>query len=187
MKHRNLNLSLKVLLAAIFTLSSFPLPARAQSEKEKIAFDPADESLFRKLKAETKKDASQVYQDLGFSYFKQEMFDRAMFYFRKAIVTNPGLYWSWYYMGLMHLESAEPYFKKAIEANRKFAPAYYWLARYYCKSKNIKESLRYFGEYMKMAQRDPEEAGRIEIAKKFLTQMNAGETDFDKIMAAVRS
>ena len=176
---------LRVLLAAFFALSLLPLSARAQSEKKNIAFDAADETLFRKMKAETKKDDSQVYQELGFSYFKQEMFDRAMFYFRKAIVANPAQYWSWYYMGLMRLESAEPYFKKAIEANRKFAPAYYWLARYYCKDKNIKESLRYFGEYMKVAQRNPEEAERIEIAKKFLAQMNAGETDFDKIMAAM--
>lgn len=147
--------------------------------------DKIDQFLFKKIKTESGKDDSSIYLELGLSYFKQENFNRSFIYFGKAVAVNPKAYWGWYYMGLLTMENPEGYFKKAIEANPRFAPPYYWLGRYYCKKKNTKEAIKFFEDYMKKAKGDPEEAPRIQNAMQFVELMKSGETDYERILRKV--
>ena len=167
-------------MALVSFLAAWPL--WAQNTPQGSAQDREDEILFKQLKAETKKDDAQIYQSIGFGYFQQEKFDRAMFYFQRAVRLNPKLFWSWYYMGLMNLSDPETYFKNAIQANKQFAPARYWLARYYCKAQKTKDSLQTFDDYLRLAQGDPNEESRMAVARHFVEMMKSGETDFNKIV-----
>jgi tetratricopeptide (TPR) repeat protein len=178
---------LRTVLVAGFILfvfsTSFSCAQAPQSGAKDL--DRVDQFLFKKIKTETGKDDSSIYMELGLSYFKQENFNRSFLYFGKATTLNPKAYWAWYYMGLLTMENPEGYFKKAIEANPRFAPPYYWLGRYYCKKKNIKESIKSFRNYMKRAQNDPEEGPRIQSAVQFVELMEAGETSYEEILRKV--
>jgi tetratricopeptide (TPR) repeat protein len=145
--------------------------AWSEGENDQL-LNTVDAKVLKRLKAETGGDPAQLYQKLGFSYFQQQEFDRSFLYFHAAVLKNPRLYWSWYYLGLLNLESGESYFKKAIEANNRFAPAYYWLARTYEKQGKKAEAIKCFNDYLKVASNDPEEAVRINEAKKMLLQLS---------------
>lgn len=147
--------------------------------------DRIDQFLVKKIKAESGKSDAQVYQELGLTYFRQENFDRSFMYFNKAVGLDPKAYWAWYYLGLLNLGNPEDYFKKAIQANPRFAPPYYWLGRYYCKKKNIKESRKFFEDYVKIAKSDTDEASRVAIATQFIALMKSGETDYDRILRKI--
>ena len=154
-----------LLLAAPLAAQS-PFPA---------ALDTADARFIKRLQAQTGADKASLYQTLGFSYFRQENFDRAFLYFNAAVQVNPRLYWSWYYMGLLDPEDAETYFKKAIVANQEFAPAYYWLGRHYGKRGMFREAIRAFERYLKNAWSDPNENARTDEVREFLRKLRQGE------------
>ena len=137
--------------------------------------DIADARFIKKAHAQTGADKVSIYQTLGFSYFRQQDFDRAFLYFNAAVQENPQLYWSWYYMGLLRLEDSEAYFKKAIVANKDFAPPYYWLGRYYAKSGKTEDAIRSFEEYLKVAWSDPNEYSRMDEVRGFLQKLRRGE------------
>jgi tetratricopeptide (TPR) repeat protein len=158
------------ILGVVMLLSA---TAWAQTSEDDL-LNTVDAKLLKKLKAETGRDDAQLYQKLGFSYFQQQEFDRAFLYFHAAIQKNPRLYWSWYYLGLLNLEDAETYFKKAIDANGRFAPAYYWLACTYEKKGRKAEAIKCFNDYIKVAGNDPEEARRVEEAKDMLAKLKGG-------------
>ena len=175
-----LRLVLSVGLLFFVFLASF---SYAQGEAKDL--DKIDQFLFKKIKTESGKDDSSIYMDLGLSYFKQENFNRSFLYFGKAAAINPKAHWAWYYMGLLTMENPEGYFKKAIEANPRFAPPYYWLGRFYCKKKNTKAAIKFFEDYMKRAKGDPGEAYRIQNAMQFVELMNSGEIDYEQILRKV--
>jgi tetratricopeptide (TPR) repeat protein len=158
-----------VVLAVALTLGTV---AWAQTKQDDL-LSSVDGKLLKKLRAETRRDDAQLYEKLGFSYFQQQEFDRAFLYFNAAVQKSPGLYWSWYYLGLLNLESGETYFKKAIEANSGFAPAYYWLGRVAAKQGKTAEAIKVFKDYIRMAERNPEEAERLELAKRLLAELTA--------------
>jgi tetratricopeptide (TPR) repeat protein len=134
----------------------------AQEVGDMAAWDKVDAQFLKRVKAETGgKMSADVYQKLGLSYFRQDMFDRAFLYFNAAVQSNPRLYWSWYYLGLLNLEDAGTYFEKAIQANNRFAPAYYWLGRYHMRKENNALAIKTFEDYLRVADADPNEQGRI--------------------------
>jgi tetratricopeptide (TPR) repeat protein len=147
--------------------------------------DRIDQFLIKKIKAESGKSDVQIYQELGLTYLRQENFDRSFMYFNKAVALDSRAYWAWYYMGLLNLRNPEDYFKKAIQANPRFAPPYYWLGRYYCKKKNIKESRKFFEDYIRAAKSDSNEVSRINVAMQFIDAMKSGETDYDRILRKI--
>lgn len=141
----------------------------AQEIDDMAAWDKVDAKFIKRAKAQTGgKLGADVYQRLGLSYFRQEMFDRAFLYFNAAVQANPRLYWSWYYLGLLNLQDAGTYFEKAIQANNRFAPAYYWLGRYHMKRENAAQAIKTFEDYLRVADTDPYEQDRILEVQGFL-------------------
>jgi tetratricopeptide (TPR) repeat protein len=156
-------------------LMSWTPPLRAQTTDEAALLDSVDARLIKRLQAQTGADKASLFQALGFSYFRQEEFDRAFLYFNAAVGLNPRLYWSWYYMGLLNLEDAEEYFKKAIVAERNFAPAYYWLGRYYGKHGRTEEAIRTLEKYLEISWSDPNEHARMDEVQELLMKLRQGE------------
>ncbi len=171
---RPLLLSTRYGLLVCLGLVFLAAPLAAQSS-DSAALDTADARLIKRLQAQTGADKASLYQTLGFSYFRQENFDRAFLYFNAAVQANPRLYWSWYYMGLLDPEDAETYFKKAIVVNQDFAPAYYWLGRYYGKRGRFEEAIRVFEGYLESAWSDPNEHARTDEVREFLRKLRQGE------------
>lgn len=164
--------SAAVLCAAFIFLGV--LGACAQEADETVAWDRVDAQLIKKAKAQSAGRMSpEVYQNLGLSYFRQEMFDRAFLYFNAAVQADPRLYWSWYYLGLLNLEAAESYFRKAIEVNKRFAPAYYWLGRYYMKKDKASEAIKIFEAYLRVAPASPNEEERIPEVQRLLESLGS--------------
>jgi len=165
------------LLACLgLVLCAGPLAAQP-SGPDTATYDAADARFIKRAQAQTGTDKASLYQTLGFSYFRQENFDRAFLYFNAAVQANPRLYWSWYYLALLNLEDAdaETYLKKAIVANQEFAPAYYWLGRYYGKRGMFEEAIRAFEGYLKSAWADPNEYGRTDEVRELLKKLRQGE------------
>jgi len=147
----------------------------AAQPSDSVDLDTVDAALIKRLQAQTGADKASLYQTLGFSYFRQENFDRAFLYFNAAVQVNPRLYWSWYYMGLLNPGDAETYFTKAIVANQDFAPAYYWLGRYYGKNGRTQEAIRSFEGYLKSAWADPNEYARMDEVRGLLRKLHQGK------------
>jgi len=171
---RTPSLSPRCWLFACLGLIVFAVPLAVSSD-DTAALDGADARFIKRQQAQTGADKASAYQTLGFSYFRQENFDRAFLYFNAAVQVNPRLYWSWYYMGLLHPEEAAEYFKKAIVANRDFAPAYYWLGRHYGKRGMFEEAIRAFEGYLEKAWADPNESGRMDEARDLLRKVREGK------------
>ncbi len=183
----------KILILVVLMFPFLAMTAHAQKTGKadpevgaKSGQENVDEAFYKQLKLTTGKDDALIYQAIGMGYFEQEKFDKSYEFFKKAVKLNPRLYWSWYYLGLLRMEFPEEYFKKAIGAGPQFAPPYYWLARYYCKAKNIKESMRYFQEYLNAAKDNFDERERVKTAKYFIISMQGGETDYDAIAKITR-
>ena len=171
----------KIIIPVVLMLSFWVVTAQAQVPNPKSAEENTDETFYKQLKLTTGKDDALIYQAMGMGYFEQGKFEKSYTFFKKAAKLNPKLYWSWYYLGILQMADPREFFKKAIEANPRFAPPYYWLGRYYCKAKDIKESIKYFQDYIKAAKNDVNEADRIQIAEYFILSMQHGETDYDTI------
>ncbi len=168
-----------MLFVLMFTFLA--MTAQAQKADTVSGQANADEAFYKQLKLSTGKDDALIYQAMGMGYFEQGNFEKSYTFFKKAAKLNSRLYWSWYYLGLMRMGSPEEYFKKAISAAPQFAPPYYWLGRYYCKAQKIKESIKYFQDYIKAAKNDINEADRVKIAEYFIVSMQHGETDYEAI------
>ncbi len=156
-------------------ISTFFLGAAAWAQEgTDQLLNGVDAKLLKKLRAEAGQDTARLYEKLGFSYFQQENFDRAFLYFHAAVQTNPKLYWSWYYLGLLNLESGDAYFRKAIEVNSSFAPAHYWLARVYAKKGKKEDAIKELDVYFKVAKKDAQEAQRVTDAQKLYNELKPG-------------
>jgi len=131
-----------------------------------VNWDKQDSQLFEELKKEHKLEDAQAYELLGRAYLHQDFWEKASICFERAAQLNPKLYLSWYNLGLINIDNPELFFKKAIEANPKFAPPYYWLAMYYKQCGKEVESIEYFDRYLKVVDRnDPQEKSRIKVAE----------------------
>ncbi len=178
---------MKRLLVIIFLFLAVPFSFAKDAASDLSSLDRADQFIIKKMRAEQGKSLAEIYQELGLVYLEKENFDRAFVYFRKATALDPKAWWAWYYMGVLKMEDPVEYFEKAIKANPRFAPPYYWLGRYYCKARNSRKSIKYFQDYLRLARTDPQEAPRMQTAAQFIELMNKGETDYARIVKKIES
>lgn len=138
----------------------------AEDKNEAANWNAIDNRLFVELKAQHKLTDAQTYELIGRTHLQRDRWERAEIYFKKAVNSDPGLYISWYHLGLLNMDNPEGYFKKAIEINPEFPLSYYWLASYYKNRDKKKEARKYFSLYLETVDRnEPEEQGRIEVAE----------------------
>lgn len=74
-------------------------------------------------------------------------------------------------------EQGNEYFRKIIEAKPDFAPPYYWIAYNHCRYYRDIEAIPAWKKYLEVAKagNDPNEQSRINVAKKVLKELLAGE------------
>lgn len=142
---------------------------------ETVDRNKADYNLFNRLK-ESGYSEAEICQWLGLMHIKKQNWERASTYFKKAVSMNSKLYLSWYNLGLLYIDTEEGnrYLKKAIEAEPDFPPPYYWLAYVYCKHKREKEAIKFFKQYIDLAEGIPIEEIRYKRAKQILTELFSG-------------
>lgn len=172
-------------LFIIITILLTTSPLFAQDSSAPVDWDKIDNRLFVTLKQEKGLSDAETYELIGRTHAQQNIPDRAVINFGKALGIDPNRYLSWYYLGLLTMDNPEECFKRAIKARPDFPDSYYWLASYYCKNKNPKESIRYFEEYLAVVKSSPDEAGRIKTANGFIEEMKRGETDYNVIASNI--
>lgn len=152
---------------------------RADDSKENVDWDKLDYKLYQDLKQQTGAAESEINQAMGGTHLEYENWDRASIYFNKAVALDPKLYWSWYNLALLNMDTEEgnEYLKKAIEANPDYPPPYYWLAYTYCRHDRDEEAVPIFEKFLEVAEGDPNEAGRIRTATKILQELSSGEDE----------
>jgi tetratricopeptide (TPR) repeat protein len=150
-----------------------------KEEKPTADWDKIEAVLYDQLKAENRfKSDAEIHQAIGYSLLESDnQWERAIVHFKKAVQEDPGLYFSWYNLGLIYADEEEgrDYFRKCIKANPDFAPAYYWFGYSLCRHRRDKEALPVFEEYLKVAEDDPQEKGRLEFAGKLVRELRAGQ------------
>jgi len=146
-------------------------------DSEQVDWDKIDARLFLTIKQEGGKSDAEIYQAMGIAHQKQENWDRAEKYFKKAVNLDPKLQWSWYNLALLNTDTEEGYNynKKATEASPKFSIPYYWMAYYRCRNREDKKAIPLFEKYLELAVGDKQEEGRIKVAKEVLADLKAGK------------
>ena len=167
-------------LIPLFLIISFILSSYAYAQSNNsVDWDKIEYHLYKDLRAEhPDKSEAEIEQALGYSFFVSDnQWERAVFHFKKAVELDPKLYWSWYNLGLIYVDEEEgrDYFRKAIEANPDFSPAYYWLGYSLCRNRRDKEALPIFKKYLEVAKDDPQEKNRFEFANKLVKELLSGK------------
>ena len=169
---------MKVRLLVVTLLLSISLTSFAEEEKT-VDWDKIEVALCVKLKSENpEKTDAEIHQAVGYGLLRSDnQWERAVLHFKKAVEADPGLYFSWYNLGLIYADEEEGRndFRKCIEANPDFPPAYYWLGYSLCRQKRDKEALPVLEEYLEMAKDDPEEKDRVKFATKLVKELKAGK------------
>ena len=173
--------ALKACCFFLVFLICFPAPdVSAEGKEEAVSLDQIDAHMFQNIKSQTGKADAQIYEILGTTYMterEEQNYGRAILYYKKAVGLNPGLYSSWYRLGILTIgtEEGNESLRKAIEANPEFAPPYYWLAYNHARVRRDKEALSYFEQYLGVADpKDTGEKGRINVATKALAELRTG-------------
>lgn len=167
---------MKPLILTIIILFLFSPYASPQDSNEKVDWDKIEYHLFKDLKESGRSDA-EIHQAIGYTLLEtNNKWERATVHFKKALELDSTLYLSWYNLGLLYMDTEEgnEYFKKAIEANPSFPPAYYWIAYCYCRSRKDKEAIPVFEKYLEVAEGDSNEVDRVRVAKKVLQELHSG-------------
>lgn len=137
-----------------------------------------DYELFSALKQQdASKSDAEIYQEIGLTNFEKNNTNRAKQYLKKAVELDPKLYWSWYNLGILYIDTKEGYnyFKKATEVEPKFPTPYYWMAYYHCRNKEDAKAVPLFKKYIELAEGDSEEEGRLKFAKEVLADLLSGK------------
>lgn len=166
----------KQLIVACFIFVFSSTYAYAQGNDKNVDLDKIDAKLFDTLKQEGGESDAEVYQVMGLTHLEKENWDRAKKYLKKAVELNPKLEWSWYNLALLYMDTEEGYNynMKATEANPKFSIPYYWMAYYRCRNREDKQAIPLFKKYIELAEGDPQEEGRIKVAKGVLSDLLVG-------------
>ena len=151
----------------------------AKDSKENVDWDKIEHRLYPDLKAKyPDKSEAEIEQTIGHALlYSDNQWERATVHFKKALGLNPKLYLSWYNLGLIYPDSEEGYnyFKKATEAKPDFSTPYYWMAYYRCRNREDKKAIPLFKKYIELAKGDPQEEGRLKVAKEVLSDLLAGK------------
>ncbi|MDD5583848.1 MAG: hypothetical protein PHV55_02160 [Candidatus Omnitrophica bacterium] len=168
----------KQLILACFIFAFSSLYAFAQENEEKVDWDKIEYHLARDLKAKfPDKSEAELEQAIGGALLQVDnQWERATVHFKKAVQLDSGLYFAWYNLGLINIDTKEGYnyFKKAIESNPGFANPYYWMAYYRCRNREDKKAIPLFQKYLEVARNNEAEAGRVKIAEEVLQDLLAG-------------
>lgn len=151
---------------------------RLYTEMFEVNYDKIEDHLFKDLKEQEGKSDAEIHQAIGYALLKTDnKWERATVRFKKALELDPSLYFSWYNLGLIYIDTEEGnnYFKKAIEVKPDFAPPYYWLAYTYCRMRKDKDAIPVFEKYLEVAEGDQNEIGRISVAEKVLKDLYSGK------------
>lgn len=164
-----------LLILILFLVIPFAYPKEQSTDKD-IDWDEVDYRLFESLRDEPGQSDAEIYQSIAWAHIKQENWERAAAYFKKAVSLNPKLYWSWYNLGLLHIDTEEgnKHMKKAIDADPEYPPPYYWLAYVKCKHRKNKEAIKIFMQYLGVAEGIPAEAQRYKRARRILAELFSG-------------
>lgn len=149
---------------------------KEKGEEEEVRWDKIEHRLFKDLKEGGKSDA-EIHQIIGYVFLDADnQRGRAAVCFKKAVELDSTLYWSWYNLGFIHMDTEKGYnyFKKAIEAKPDFPTPYYWMAYYRCRNREDKKAIPVFEKYLEVAENDPDEANRVWVAKKVLKELHSG-------------
>jgi len=153
--------------------------ACAQADNEKVDWDKLEYYLYRELKAQHPDESEAgILQAVGYTIMKSNnRWERATIYFKKAVELDGKLYFSWYSLGLINIDTEEgySYFEKAVEANPNFQAPYYWMAYYRCKNREDKKAIPLFQKYLEIAKDSKDEEGRIKIAEEVLKDLLSGK------------
>lgn len=137
-----------------------------------IAHDPKDPELH----------LPQLHEALGHLLLgaevevTEEAAMEAEHHLRRAVELDPTLYWAWYDLAILHMDTEEgdQYLKNAIAANPEFPEPYYWLAYTYARNRRDAEAIPIFERYLEVAHDNPNEDGRMEAAGKLLIELRTG-------------
>jgi len=157
--------------------------AKTQPDKS-ISYGEQALKMLRKVKY-TPDDEASIYNSLGGAYFYKKDFSKSLKYYEKEIILieksgSSAVFRSYFNIATLSMETkntskAISYFKKTIEAGRKFNEkeainaCYYNLSAIYESEKDYGESLKYLRMYM---------VGLTSDAKQKLTVL---ETDYEKV------
>jgi len=135
-----------------------------------------DSRLFETIRKEYNKSEAETLQVIALTHLELKRWNRADYYFRKALQLNPKLYMSWYNLGFLYIDTEKGYnyFKKATIVKPDFSTPYYWMAYYRCRNREDKKAIPLFEKYIELAIGDKEEAGRVKVAKEVLADLKAG-------------
>lgn len=101
----------------------------------------------------------------------------AKIYFGKAVQSDPKLYMSWYYLGLLNIDnqSGYDYLNKSVVIKSDFPIPYYWMAYYCCRMKQNQKAILLFKEYIEIAKGRLGEEERLKAANEALQELLSGK------------
>ena len=151
--------------------------ATPTEQEQAVDWASVDVALYNNLKSQGTED-SEIFQAMGYAHFQNKQWDRAENYFKKAVALNPDLYWSWYNLGLLNMDTEEGYgfFEQATRANPEFSISYYWMAYYRCRTREDDKAIPLFKKYIETAKAENNDAeqGRVKVAEEVLSDLLAG-------------
>lgn len=169
-----------LLITLIFLAGCFHHAPKKVKPEAPVAPPP-----FTKFKSNDKDDA-HLFQTIGLGYFKVRDWAQAQLYLSKALKLDPGLYWSWYCLGLLNIDSPAgyAYLKKSTEINPDFALPYYWMGYYHCRLREDRKAVPFFKKYIELAEGRAGEEERLRAAKAVLQELYSGKDG--KALAMIR-
>ena len=150
----------------------------AQELTEKIDWDKVDLHLFKEAKAGVEKTDAEIHQAIGHAHLKlYNNWERATVHFKKAVELDPQLFFSWFRLGLIYIDTEEgnEYFRQASKVEPDNPQPYYWLAYTHCRFGRLKEALPVLEKYVDLAKGDANEEDRLEFASKLLEEVRSGK------------
>ncbi|MFC1708939.1 tetratricopeptide repeat protein [Candidatus Omnitrophota bacterium] len=165
-----------ILMLLLSVSCAYPMVLASQASEEGSDWDEIDYHIFLKLKEDLGQSDAEVYEAMGWNHVRHENWERAATYFKKAVSLNSRLFWSWYNLGLLHIdiEEGDRYLKKAIDVKPDYPASYYWLAYSHCKNRKDKEAIKIFKKYLELAEGIPTEDQRYKKARRILAELFAG-------------
>jgi tetratricopeptide (TPR) repeat protein len=187
---------MRILLMVVFFLFLVPGLLLAQgkagtsdsvnvvSNKPAVFTDSMEEELYSSIKEQGQGHSeAEIEQTMGVGLLDADnQWKRAEKHFKKAINLDPKLYWSWYNLGLIYIDSevGMEYFRKAIETKPDYAPPYYWLAYNYARDGKFNEAFPTWEKYLKVAKSGSNkeiknEKERIKFATEAVKEIRSGK------------